>query len=129
SWSKTISASRLGKAFGVGTAKRVQVTKRDGYGRWGGRVTTIKITGSKKSVTVSGTTFKGKFGMRGNYFTVTGTSSPSRPSPSTPIPAPTPEPAPVVIKPGKKYAAFPRSYRSTSRVDLLLITRGGELRR
>jgi stage II sporulation protein D len=129
SWSKTISASRLGKAFGVGTAKRVQVTKRDGYGRWGGRVTTIKITGSKKSVTVSGTTFKGKFGMRGNYFTVNGTSSPSRPSPSTPIPAPTPEPAPVVIKPGKKYAAFPRSYRSTSRVDLLLITRGGELRR
>jgi stage II sporulation protein D len=125
SWSKTISASRLGNAFGVGTAKRVQITKRDGYGKWGGRVTTIKITGSKRSVTVSGTTFKGKFGMRGNYFTVNGTSSAGKPQP-TPT---TPTPQPVVIKPGAKYAAFPRSYRSTSRVDLLVITRDGGLRR
>jgi stage II sporulation protein D len=125
SWSKTISASRLGNAFGVGTAKRVQITKRDGYGKWGGRVTTIKITGSKRSVTVSGTTFKGKFGMRGNYFTVNGTSSAGKPQP-TPT---TPTPQPVVIKPGAKYAAFPRSYRSASRVDLLVITRDGGLRR
>jgi stage II sporulation protein D len=124
-WSKTISASRLGNAFGVGTAKRVQITKRDGYGKWGGRVTTIKITGTKKSVTVSGTTFKGKFGMRGNYFTVNGTSSAGKPQPATP----TPTPQPVVVKPGTKYAAFPRSYRSSSKVDLLLITRDGSLRR
>ena len=124
-WSKTISASRLGKAFGVGTAKRVQITKRDGYGKWGGRVTTIKITGTKRSVTVSGTTFKGKFGMRGNYFTVNGTSSAGKPQPATP----TPTPQPVVIKPGAKYAAFPRSYRSSSRVDLLVITGAGGLRR
>ncbi|HEY5978090.1 MAG TPA: SpoIID/LytB domain-containing protein [Microlunatus sp.] len=124
-WSKTISASRLGRAFGVGTAKRVQITKRDGYGKWGGRVTTIKITGSKKSVTVSGTTFKGKFGMRGNYFTVNGTSSAAKPQPATP----TPTPQPVVTKPGVRYAAFPRSYRSDSKVDLLVITRDGSLRR
>ena len=125
SWSKTISASRLGKAFGVGTAKRVQITKRDGYGRWGGRVTTIKITGTKRSVTVSGTTFKGKFGMRGNYFTVNGTSSAGKAQPATP----TPTPRPVVVKPGARYAAFPRSYRSTSKVDLLVITGNGGLRR
>ncbi|HEU4545063.1 MAG TPA: SpoIID/LytB domain-containing protein [Microlunatus sp.] len=124
-WSRTISASRLGKAFGVGTAKRVQITKRDGYGKWGGRVTTIKVTGTKRSVTVSGTTFKGKFGMRGNYFTVNGTSSAGKPQPATP----TPTPQPVVTKPGAKYAAFPRSYRSTSRVDLLVITGDGSLRR
>ncbi len=125
-WSKTISASRLGSAFGVGKAKRVQVTKRDGYGKWGGRVTTIKITGTKRSVTVSGTTFKGKFGMRGNYFTVNGTSSAGKPQPATP--PPTPQPV-VVTKPGTKYAAFPRSYRSTSKVDLLVITGDGSLRR
>ena len=39
-WSKTITASRLGSAVRVGTAKRVQITKRDGDGAWGGRVTT-----------------------------------------------------------------------------------------
>ena len=123
SWSKTISASRLGNAFGVGTAKRVQITKRDGYGRWGGRVTTIKITGTKRSVSVSGTTFKGKFGMRGNYFTVNGTWSSAKPQPAKPAPQP------VTIKPGARYAAFPRSYRSSSRVDLLVITGSGSLRR
>jgi SpoIID/LytB domain protein len=124
-WSKTISASKLGKAFGVGTAKRVQITKRDGYGRWGGRVASIKITGTKKSVTVSGGTFKGKFGMRSNYFTVNGTSSASKPSPSIPTPAP----QPVVIKPGTKYAVFPHRYRSSSKADLLLVTSAGSLRR
>ena len=121
-WSKTVSASRLGQAFGVGTAKKVQITKRDGYGKWGGRVTTIKITGSKKSVTVRGTTFKGKFGMRSDYFTVNGTSSAETSQPSTPTPPP------VTVKPGTKYAVFPHSYRSTSKADLLLIV-GSSLRR
>ena len=121
-WSKTISASRLGSAFGVGTARKVQVTKRDGYGRWGGRVTTIKITGSKKSVTVRGTTFKGKFGMRSDYFTVNGTSSAEKPEPKPPTPPP------ATVKPGTKYAVFPHSYRSTSKADLLLVV-GSNLRR
>lgn len=122
-WSKTISAAKLGQAFGVGTAKKVQITKRDGYGNWGGRVTTIKITGSKKSVTVRGTTFKGKFGMRSDYFTVNGTSSPAKSQPPAP-----PAPEPVVVKPGTKYAVFPHSYRSTSKADLLLVV-GSSLRR
>ncbi|HEU5485800.1 MAG TPA: SpoIID/LytB domain-containing protein [Microlunatus sp.] len=123
-WSKTISASKLGKAFGVGTAKRVQVTKRDGYGKWGGRVASVKITGTKRSVTVSGGSFKGKFGMRSNYFTVNGTSSPSKSSPSPTVPAP----KPTTVKPGARYAVFPHTYRSTSRADLLLVT-DGNLRR
>ncbi|MFT4166847.1 MAG: SpoIID/LytB domain-containing protein [Microlunatus sp.] len=121
-WSKTISASRLGKAFGVGTARKVQITKRDGYGKWGGRVTTIKIIGSKKSVTVRGTTFKWKFGMRSDYFTVNGTSSADTPQSSTPTATP------VTLKPGTGYAVFPHSYRSTSKADLLLVV-GGDLRR
>lgn len=121
-WSKKISASKLGKAFGVGTARKVQITKRDGYGRWGGRVASIKITGTKKTVTVSGGTFKGKFGMRSNYFTVNGTSGPANPS------TPTPTPTPVTVKPGKKYAVFPHSYRSSSKADVLLVD-DGSLRR
>lgn len=125
-WSKTISASKLGKAFGVGTAKKVQITKRDGYGRWGGRVTTIKITGSSRSVTFSGTTFKGKFGMRSNYFTVNGTSSPGKSQPTTPTPTPTPQPT---LKPGTKYAVFPHTYRSASKADLLVVAGNGTLRR
>lgn len=123
-WSRKISAAKLGRAFGVGTAKKVQVTKRDGLGRWGGRVLSIKITGTKKSVTVNGNHFKGKFGMRSNYFTVNGTSSPAKPQPGTPTPTPTP----VTVKPGTKYAVFRHSYRSTSKADVLLVD-DGSLRR
>lgn len=121
-WSRTLSAARVGRAFGVGTARRIQITARDGYGQWGGRVTTIKIVGSKRTVTVSGNRFKGAFGMRSNYFTVNGTSSAGRPQP--PPPPPTPGP---VLKPGARYAVFPHSYRSNSRADLLLVDRGGSL--
>ncbi len=52
--------------------KKLQITKRDGDGRWGGRVTKIKIIGSKKSVTVSGTTFQYRFGLRSSLFTASG---------------------------------------------------------
>lgn len=132
SWTKKLTATRVGQAFGVGTAKRIQITKRDGYGRWGGRVARIKIIGSKKSVTVNGTTFKWKFGMRSDYFTVNGTSSPSKsqPAPSVPppsVPAP-PVTQPVKVKPGAKYATFPHTYRPGSRTDLLMV-RSGYVRR
>jgi hypothetical protein len=63
--------------------------------------------------------------MRSNYFTVNGTSSRAKPLPTRP----TPTPQPVVIKAGKKYAVFPHSYRTTSRVDLLLVADDGSLRR
>ena len=126
SWTRKISASRVGRSFGsVGTVRRIKITKRDGYGRWGGRVITMQIIGSKKTITVSGNRFKRALGLRSEYFTVNGTSSPAKPPPAPPSPQPTP----VITKPGKKYAAFPRSYRSTSKVDLLLVTKGGSLRR
>ena len=127
SWSRAISTSTVRKAFGsVGSVRKIKITKRDGYGRWGGRVTSMQIIGSKKTVTISGNRFKRAFGLRSEYFTVNGTSSPSKPQPSTPTPAPPPT---VVIKPGPRYAAFPRSYRPTSKVDLLLVTSSGSLRR
>ncbi|MCW2803111.1 MAG: stage sporulation protein [Propionibacteriaceae bacterium] len=113
-WTRTITAKSLANVWpSVGTARQLQVTKRDGDGRWGGRVTSIKIIGSKKSITVSGVSFQRTFGMRSNLFTVKG---------GTAITA-----APVAVRPGKAYAAFPRSYHSANRAELLMINSAGKL--
>ncbi len=70
-WRRTVTAKAVGKQWpSVGTVKKLQVTKRDGSGRYGGRVSTIKIIGSKKSVSVSGGPFQSRFGMRSSLFKI-----------------------------------------------------------
>lgn len=70
-WSRTISAAALARQWpSVGTVKSISVTSRDGSGRWGGRVEKLMITGSKGSVTVAGSTFQYRFGMRSSLYTV-----------------------------------------------------------
>ncbi|HEY5821863.1 MAG TPA: SpoIID/LytB domain-containing protein [Propionibacteriaceae bacterium] len=72
-WTRTISAASVGRAWpSIGTVSKIQVLSRDGAGKWGGRVKQIKVTGSKGSVTVAGSTFQYKFGMRSSLYTVTG---------------------------------------------------------
>lgn len=71
-WSRTITAKAVGRAYpSVGTVKELKITKRDGSGRWGGRVVTIKVVGSKKTLSVRGSAFQSKFGMRSSLYTVT----------------------------------------------------------
>jgi stage II sporulation protein D len=69
-WTATISAAALQRAYpAIGTFRRVQVTKRDGNGQWGGRVVSIRIVGSRTSTTVSGDTFRSVFGLKSEWFT------------------------------------------------------------
>ncbi len=71
-WSRTITAKAVAKAYpSAGTVKELKITKRDGSGRWGGRVVTIQVVGSKKTVSVSGSAFQSTFGMRSSLYTVT----------------------------------------------------------
>jgi SpoIID/LytB domain protein len=70
-WTKIISASSISRVWpSVGTVRQLQITSRDGAGAWGGRVRTIKIIGSLRTATVSGTTFQRVFGMRSSLYTV-----------------------------------------------------------
>jgi stage II sporulation protein D len=70
-WTRVISASSISRAWpSVGTVKQLQITSRDGAGAWGGRVKTIKIIGTSRTTTVSGTTFQHMFGMRSSLYTV-----------------------------------------------------------
>jgi stage II sporulation protein D len=71
-WSRTITAKAVAKAYpSVGTVKQLKITKRDGSGRYGGRVVSIQVIGSKKTQTVTGSAFQGKFSMRSSLYKIT----------------------------------------------------------
>jgi stage II sporulation protein D len=126
-WSRTLSASSIARIWpSVGTVRQLLISARDGGGRWGGRVQTIKIIGSGRTLSVSGKSFQSAFGLRSNLFTVGGAADRST---TPPVTSPPVTPSPVTTKPGKSYATFARSYGSGSRADLLLIDPDGRLLR
>jgi stage II sporulation protein D len=70
-WTATLSAAALAQAYPtVGEVRELRVLSRDGYGRYGGRVTSIEITGRVASVTVSGPQFRFATGLRSTLFTI-----------------------------------------------------------
>jgi stage II sporulation protein D len=76
-WTRTLSASSISRAWpSVGAVKQLQITSRDGAGVWGGRVKAIRIIGTSRTATVSGTTFQYMFGMRSSLYMVTDLSEP-----------------------------------------------------
>ncbi|WP_082530410.1 SpoIID/LytB domain-containing protein [Aeromicrobium sp. Root344] len=68
-WTTTVAASTIEKAYpSVGTLKQVKVSTRNGFGDWGGRVTTISLVGSTKTVTISGDDARWAFGLKSSWF-------------------------------------------------------------
>ncbi len=113
-WTRTITANSVARRWSVGTVRKIQITARDGSGSWGGRVQTMKIIGSTRTVTITGGAFKSAFGLRSSLFTLGGGSS----IPGTPTSA---------VGAGPEYASFPRTYDTTQGPELLIITAGGTL--
>jgi SpoIID/LytB domain protein len=69
-WTKSVSASTIQSKYStIGTLKSLKVTKRNGHGAWGGRVTTLELKGSKATKTISGNDARSAFGLRSNWFT------------------------------------------------------------
>jgi SpoIID/LytB domain protein len=69
-WKKPVSASTIqSKYSSIGTLRSLRVTKRNGYGDWGGRVTSLELKGSKGTKTISGNDARWAFGLRSNWFT------------------------------------------------------------
>lgn len=68
-WTLRVSASRIAGAYpSIGRLKRLHVTRRDGHGQWGGRVVTVVLDGTKHDVSLSGDSFRSRFGLRSSWF-------------------------------------------------------------
>ena len=52
----------------IGSLQTLEVTKRNGHGDMGGRVTSLKLTGSKGSTTISGSVARFAFGLKSDWF-------------------------------------------------------------
>jgi SpoIID/LytB domain protein len=75
-WSVRVTGAQLRSAFPtVGTPRSITVDRRNGNGEWGGRVVDVTVAGSAGSSTVSGATFRSRFGLRSDWWRLTGAAA------------------------------------------------------
>ena len=93
SWRALLKASSVTRGYPeIGKIQALRVTKRDGNGDWGGRVLQVRLIGTLKSITVLGTSFASRMGLRHSWWRSALTPTPT----PTPSPTPTPTPTPTV---------------------------------
>lgn len=69
-WSVTFTDDRIESTWSsLGNLRRIVVTARDGGGDWGGRVRTVRLVGSRNTVTVSGDSLRYALGLKSTYLT------------------------------------------------------------
>jgi stage II sporulation protein D len=56
---------------GLGRLQSVRVLERDGHGSYGGRALVVRVSGTRGSVRVSGSTFRSYLGLRSTMFRIT----------------------------------------------------------
>ena len=75
-WTVTFTGSQISAKYpAIGTFTGITIVARNGYGDWGGRVTSMRVEGTSGSVTVTGDAFKSALGLKSNWFAVRGQPS------------------------------------------------------
>jgi SpoIID/LytB domain protein len=70
-WSKSLRVTEIEGHFpSIGRLVRIDVTDRNGYGEWGGRVLSLRLVGTDGTRELSGYGFQGEFGLRSSWFTI-----------------------------------------------------------
>jgi len=68
-WTQTLLGSQISRAYpSIGTFTSLQVLTRNGLGAEGGRVLSMRVSGTSGSVTVSGTDFRSALGLKSDWF-------------------------------------------------------------
>jgi len=74
-WTTRVSDRAVEKAFPwLGNLTRITIDRRDGHGKWNGRVLAMTLTGTKDARSVSGDTFRGELGLRSTWIDVSVTT-------------------------------------------------------
>ena len=70
SWSVAVTDRKLESTWpALGNLRRIVVVRRDGNGQWNGRVASLRLVGSKNTVTVSGDTMRSMLGLKSTWVT------------------------------------------------------------
>ena len=71
-WTASVPVSTIDSAWPqLGTLQAINITGRDGFGDWGGRVTSMTLVGSNQNVSLSGDAFAGALGLKSDWFATT----------------------------------------------------------
>jgi SpoIID/LytB domain protein len=68
SWSTTVGLTGLINRYGLGPVKSIEVTERDGHGRFGGRAEEVTIVFRDGTRTMSGSAVRRFFGLKSDLF-------------------------------------------------------------
>ena len=107
SWSTTVGLTGLANRYGLGPVESIDVTQRDGHGRFGGRAEEVTIRFRHGTRTMSGSAVRRFFGLKSDLFDFAaiqfGSTADSAPEPASEDPAPeepaTEDPAPPMEEP------------------------------
>ncbi len=81
-WTVTLTGAGIAAKFPtIGTFTGLTVLARNGFGEWGGRVTSLKVEGTAGSAVVTGAQFRSKMGLRDTLFSVRATTPVDPPPP------------------------------------------------
>lgn len=70
-WTAQVPVTTVEAAFPeIGSLRTVDVTKRNGLGEWGGRVSEVVLRGTQGDKTLSGDAFRSRFGLKSDWFRV-----------------------------------------------------------
>ncbi len=68
-WTQTLLGSQISRTYpSIGSFTALQVLTRNGLGAEGGRVLTMRVSGTSGSVTVTGNDFRSAFGLKSDWF-------------------------------------------------------------
>jgi SpoIID/LytB domain protein len=71
-WSASISRVAIEARYAVGELQAITVVERNGLGADGGRVLGLRLVGTAASVDITGQRFRDDFGLRSDWFTLSG---------------------------------------------------------
>lgn len=69
-WAESVSSATLERRFGLGALVGAEVTERNGFGPWGGRVVALRLDFERGSRTLSGDDARRSLGLKSDLFTV-----------------------------------------------------------
>jgi len=71
-WTASVPVSTIESDWPqLGTLQSIEITGRNGYGDWGGRVTAMTLVGSNQNVSLTGDAFAAAVGLKSDWFTTT----------------------------------------------------------
>lgn len=70
-WSGRVGVDKVTAAYpSLGTLQKVEVVNRNGLGREGGRASSVKLTGDKGTMTITGDQLRSKLGLKSDWYRV-----------------------------------------------------------